>query len=275
MQAIFGLTREQHNRLYFDEYTNDSGILHFHSPIELYFVDGGEMEVFVNDKRRILRAGEMSVALSFDAHAYATVGTSRSSVLIIPSYMCEEFSQAIRHKRAVTPFICDKEAVKSIKDCFSKIKECGENSIKMRGYIYVILGIIMEHINLESIDEPLDSKLSSKLLFYINENYKSNVTLATVSQAFGYTPEHLSRYFKSCFKIGINRYITMVRLKNALELMHEGRHTVLFCAMESGFNSVRTFYRAFAEEFHCSPSEYLKSVGIDAEKGLSHFEISE
>lgn len=266
MQAIFGLTREQHNRLYFNEYTNDSGILHFHSPIELYFVDGGEMEIFVNDKRRILCEGEMSVALSFDAHAYATLGSSRSSVLIIPSYMCEEFSQAVSHKRAVSPFICDKEVVKSIKDCFAKIKESADNPIKMRGYIYVILGIIMEHIGLESVDEPLDSKLSSRLLFYINENYKNDISLTTVSQAFGYTPEHLSRYFKACFKIGINRYITMVRLKNALELMHEGRHTVLFCAMESGFNSVRTFYRVFSEEFHCSPSEYLKSISANKEK---------
>ena len=48
----------------------------------------------------------------------------------------------------------------------------------------------------------------------------------------------------------------MVRLKNALMLMHEGKHTLTYCALESGFNSVRTFYRAFSEEFDCTPKEY-------------------
>ena len=41
---------------------------------------------------------------------------------------------------------------------------------------------------------------------------------------------YLSRFFKSSFGIGINRYISTIRLKNAIELMHEkstALHTVL------------------------------------------------
>ncbi len=268
MQATFGLTREQHNRLFFAEYENDFGTFHFHSPIELYFVDGGEMEVLVNDRRRVLHAGEMSVALSFDAHSYRTVGASRSSVLIIPSYMCEEFVESVKRKRATNPFICDTGTVQKLKSCFEEIKSCADNKIKQKGYIYVMLGILTEHISLKDVDSPIDSKLSSRMLFYLNENYKNDISLTDMSHEFGYTKEHLSRYFKSCFNIGINRYLTLIRLKNALELMHEGKHSVIYCAMESGFNSMRTFYRAFASELGCSPHEYLVGLGAesDAEK---------
>ena len=128
------------------------------------------------------------------------------------------------------------------------------------GYIYVILGILTEHIELESTREPIDTQLSAQLLFYINENYKNNITLSTLSSHLGYNPSYLSRYFKSCFNIGINQYITAVRLKNAIMLLRENKYNVTYCALESGFNSTRTFYRAFFNEFHCSPIAYLSQL---------------
>jgi AraC-like DNA-binding protein len=45
--------------------------------------------------------------------------------------------------------------------------------------------------------------------------------------------------------------------------MNEQKHSITHCAMESGFNSMRTFYRAFREEFGCSPGDYLDSLAIN------------
>lgn len=257
MQAVFGLKREQYDRLYFKEYTNDSGIFHFHSSIELYFVDDGEMEVTVNQHKRTLRKGEMSVALGFDAHAYRTPEYSSSSVLIIPQYLCESFVAAVKNKRATQPFICDPAVVAKIKECFAQIKRVGNNTVALHGYIYVILGTVMEHIGLKEAGEYHDPQLSARLLLYINDHYREELTLGTLSAAFGYSREHLSRYFKESIHIGLQRYVNIVRLKNALSLMHERTYSITYCALESGFPSLRTFYRAFSREFGCSPKEYL------------------
>lgn len=260
MKAEFGISRERHNKLFYEEYQNDNGIFHFHSQIELYFVDDGEMEIIVNNHRRVLKKGEMSVALSYDAHAYKTLKASKSSVLIIPPYMCEEFIEAIKNKRVSNPFICKKEAVEKIKSCIAEINSAGINEIKLAGYVYVILGIVMESICFESSETPLDPDLSSRILFYINKNYKNNITLASIAADFGYNQSYISRYFKSCFNIGINQYLTVIRLKNALMLMHEKKNSLTYCALESGFNSIRTFYRVFTNEFNCTPKEYLKRM---------------
>ena len=75
---------------------------------------------------------------------------------------------------------------------------------------------------------------------------------------FGYSKSYLSRFFKSSFGIGINRYISTIRLKNAIELMHEKKHSITYCALESGFGSMRTFYRDFLTEFGVSPKEYIQ-----------------
>ena len=262
MRAEFGIKREKHNKLFYKEYTNDEGIFHFHSQIELYFVDEGEMEVIVNSQQKVLKGGEMSVALSYDAHAYKTPESSKSSVLIIPPYLCEEFIQTIKNKRVVKPFISNPEAVSKIKSYITEIKKDNLNEIKLLGYVYVILGIVMDNIGFEISETAIDPKLSSRLLFYLDENFKDDITLESLAATFGYNPSYLSRYFKACFHVGINQYLTIIRLKNALMLMHENKHNITYCAMESCFNSMRTFYRVFFNEFHCSPKEYMSHMGL-------------
>ena len=260
MQPELDIKREQDNQLFWVSYNYISRTIHFHSQIELYFVDEGEISVWVNDKQTILKQGEMSVALSYDAHGYQTVKNSKSSLLMIPTHMCEEFISAIQNKRISNPFIRDKEAVKKLKDCYNKITEESNNKIKRIGYIYVLLGILMEHMNFETLQENIDPSLSSHILLYINENYKKDINLSSIASALGYNSSYLSRYFRSCFNISINRYVTLIRLKEAVILMHEKKHNITYCALESGFNSMRTFYRAFFDEFHCTPKEYLEHL---------------
>ena len=265
MKAVFNLTRDRQEELYYTEFTDDSGIFHFHSPVELYFVFEGQMEVFINDKRHVMQAGEMSVALGFDAHAYRTIGHSRSAVLIIPPYMCRDFIEAVKNKKVTSPFICDRHVVEQIQAALAKLRSPDCNPIKRTGYLYVILGTLMEHLDLRPIGDTQDTKLSSRLLGYINEHYKEELSLSTLCAAFGYSREYLSKYFKSHFQIGLSHYVTMIRLRAAASLLQEQRHSITYCALESGFRSMRTFYRAFFEEFGCSPKEYLKSTGVNTQ----------
>jgi AraC-like DNA-binding protein len=69
----------------------------------------------------------------------------------------------------------------------------------------------------------------------------------------------MSRYFKSNFNITLVKYMTIVKLKNAIMLMHENKYGTTYCSLESGFSSMRTFYRAFYNEFGCSPKEYFEA----------------
>ena len=257
MQAEFGIKREHNNVLYYSSPKNDSGVFHFHSQIELYFVDEGEMEVLIDDRRSVLRAGEMSVALSFVPHGYATPHSSKSSYIVIPTHMCNEFVAATRDKRVENPFIYDKETVARIRHCCEMIKRDGINEVEKQGYIYVMLGIIMDCLSFESSTPTLSPELSSRILQYISDSYKSGITPGDVAEHFGYSQSHISRYFKSRFNITLVKYITIIKLKNAILLMHEGKHNTTYCALESGFSSMRTFYRAFYDEFGCSPKEYM------------------
>ena len=259
MKAIFRTDREKQDFLFYKEYENDSAVFGFHSQIELYFVDEGEMDIVINSHHKRLKAGEMCVALSFDAHGYSTPDYSRSSVLIIPTHMCTSFIESMKEKQSAYPFICKKEVVLEIKDYIKKLNCCHDNNIKKQGFIYVILGLVAEHIDFETGHNPVDATLLSKLLMYIENNYTKSISLKSASIELGYNQSYLSRYFKSCFNMGFNQYLTTIRLKNALILMNKKKHKLAYCALESGFNSIRTFHRVFYNEFGCTPKEYMKS----------------
>lgn len=264
MRLHFDMERERSKEL-FKEVTNDNidGQCHFnfHSQIELYFVDEGQIDAFVNQQQRRLKKGQMAVALSYDAHLFRSIGNSRSSILVIPPDICGEFMSAVQQKQVQTPFICDEETVKQIKFYVDAIKTHNTNEVKLRGYLYVVLGIVLENIFLESKEFAVDTELSSKLLFYLNQQFRNEITLDDLSCTFGYSPSYLSRYFKDRFGIGLNQYVNILRLRNALLLMQEGKNTHTYCAMESGFTSMRTFYRVFKQEFGCAPRDYISVLG--------------
>lgn len=116
----------------------------------------------------------------------------------------------------------------------------------------------VEICTFERSQKPTDTDLASRILFYIDENFKNDISLSTLANNFGYSSSYISRYFKDCFNIGFNRYLNILRLKNALLLMNKNKYDITYCALESGFNSIHTFYRAFRNEFKCTLKEYYE-----------------
>ena len=260
MRAQFDMERERSREL-FKEVADDNADgrcrCNFHSQIELYIVREGQVDALVNQHRMLLGKDQMAVALSYDAHLFRSTGASESCIVTIPPELCREFTRAVRNKQVQNPFICDRETVREIRTYVAAAKQARDNELKLRGYLYVILGIVLENIFLEATDSTTDTELSGRLLFYLNRNFRSEITLQTLSAEFGYSPGYLSRYFRECVGVGVSRYVNILRLRNALLLLQEGKYTHTYCALESGFTSVRTFYRIFRQELQCAPGAYL------------------
>ncbi len=262
MQARFNVTREKNNLLISKWYKNDFCYFQFqfHSQIEIYAVTEGEMEMFVDGKRKTLKAGEFSVALGYVAHDYKTPKHSRSFSIIIPPYLCEEFLAEIAGKKLASPFYNDKNLFDKLIECSNIIRDPNANPIKKHGFANYILGLILEKSELVNAEKASHNELITKILFYLNENFKSDISPVSVARHFGYSQSYISRHFKTCCGVNLVNYITMLRLQNAITLMNESKNDITYCALESGFSSTRTFYRSFHNEFGCSPKAYFKNL---------------
>lgn len=259
MQAIFGIHREQDHNLFLKDYRIRRGVTwHFHSPVELVQVTRGVLEVWINEKKYILQEGEAAIATSYQAHIYSAVGESAdATVVCIPTELCEDFVAAAQATR-VSTMLQAPETLQRISMAISAFRDPQLNDVEKRGYIGVMLGSILHHTEIRQ-EESFDSPLLSKLLLYINANYKEDISLPVVASALGYSVHYVAKQFRSCFHMPLGQYINTIRLRSAVILLRERKLTVTSCALESGFNSVRTFYRAFLEEFGCTPREYLRA----------------
>jgi AraC-like DNA-binding protein len=259
MQATFHIKRERIRQFHIEHYQRLEGPLHFHSLIELLLVEEGRAEVWIGDEHLTLCGGQMAVVTGYRPHHfYAEAGTVRCTDLFIPTHLCPEFTERVGNQSVRAPVIADAGAITRISHAIGELEREETNSLEQIGYIHLILGTVLHHLNLQSTPPPAqDDSLPAKLLLYIHEHYGEDISTASLAQALGYSQNHLSKSFRACFHIGISRYISTVRLRRAVELMQE-RKSITECALESGFSSLRTFYRAFEAEFGCPPREYLR-----------------
>lgn len=259
MRPIFGIERELCKDIFYKECENDSGDFHFHSHIEICMVDKGETQVIINDEEKVLKKGDISIAMSYDAHFYKPVAYSKTTLLIIPPHMCTEFTNFMENKKNITPFISSPALSEKIKKCFQELKNNEHNEILVRGYIYTILGLLIDNIQFVATDNIMEHTLTSTILQYIHRHYEREISIKSLAHEFGYNQSYISRCFKEQFNIGIKKYLTLCRLKKAVTLMNQHK-SISYCAYESGFNSMRTFYNVFNKEFNCTPREYMKKL---------------
>lgn len=258
MQAKFLLQREVKNFVEYNRIKNPSFEVHFHSQIELYLVLDGTIEIIVNNHKRILKKGELSVALSYDTHGYRNIDNSEVLFLSIPTSFCGDFLTLSNGKRLPSPFIDSPEDYEIIRGAMEKIYTA-PNELAMRGYIYVILGAILERMTSDQSEDYSESRFSADMLIYISEHFKEDIGLSSLAKHFGYNSSYLSRSFRQTFGISFGRYLTMLRLREFILLLREGNQSITECAFECGFGSMRSFYRAFRDEFGCSPKEYCEA----------------
>lgn len=259
MEAKFHLKREINDALDFGKGRNPVVEVNFHSQMEIYIVRSGAVEILVNNRKRVVHAGGIAVSLSYDAHGYRTVGNSEIGYLIIPRSYCAEFLHLISGARSYFPFIDDPDTFALVSDLLDRIV-LTQNELMRRGYIYAILGVIFEKITALDDVDTYETKFSADILIYISEHFREELTLGKLAAALGYNESYLSRSFHQTFGISFGKYLSMQRLREALNLLREGKMSITRCAMESGFGSMRSFYRAFHEKFGCTPKDYLATI---------------
>ena len=95
------------------------------------------------------------------------------------------------------------------------------------------------------------------ILMYMNENYKSALSLSTVGKALGYSAGYVSHCMKAFPEMNFNDILNSFRVEHAKTLLISSTKTNIDIALESGFNCERSFYRAFTKFVKMTPTEYV------------------
>ena len=94
-----------------------------------------------------------------------------------------------------------------------------------------------------------------KVIFYIEQNHHSPLTLDELSKVASFSKYHFHRIFKSIVGESVGDYIRYVRLQNTT-MKFKTKQNITQIAMESGYETHASFSKAFKKHFGITPKEF-------------------
>lgn len=244
-----------HQIEYFRTYSL-STVPHIHKEIELVFVLNGTATVHIENSVKKISTFDMFISFPNQLHYYQdALGGDYLVILLNPDLLFNSFSDLY----TVIPYsnvirLADDESKQFISQIISLIESA--NSIMIIGYICLLFGKAMQNITFKERSNQ-NNKIIEAFFKYCNENYNQHLSLESVSKALSVSKSHLSRLIHKVLQnISFNDYINSLRINKACHLLKYTKMTITNISESIGFNSIRTFNRAFKFLNNVSPSQY-------------------
>lgn len=235
---------------------------HFHSEIELLYVESGNVDVYVGDKHARLCEGNFAAIGCFEFHNISSDGDAFVRQITIPVRKISDFFSIFKNKSFTTPFF------KGLDNGFGKLigelERASEenNQLSVKGYAYLLIGKTVELLGVSEIRPRSDGipSVVCEMLYYIDEHFTDDLSLDRVASDLGYNKDYLSRVFNEALGKGFCKYLNHIRIRYATRLISTTDLSAERISDMSGFGSTHTFYDFFRDVNGCTPGEFRKRI---------------
>ena len=224
---------------------------HMHNCFEVVISLSGETRLTVEGQTYNLKKGEAVFIFPHQLHSFAYSESRNMICIFSPKIVSAYYELNLKHKPKNNKFTLDSALITALNNY-----ECNSQKLFEKGILYLICN---EFDKFATYEENVNKSLLEKIFLFINVNFKDNCTLTDIAENIGYNASYVSRYFKKCVGISLCNYVNMVRLSNVCYLYENSNDTILNCALNCGFDSLRTFNRNFKNFYKISPREYFQS----------------
>jgi AraC-like DNA-binding protein len=241
---------------------------HLHSQIELLYVESGTTMVTIHKQSRCLNRGDFAVVFPNTIHSYDAIEGEEPCRLVIAICSLEltgDFFKKLTSYSPTNPFITNDRLHQNVSLAMLELeKECreGRNLNACRALVLLILSRSLPLIELSKNRDIENYDLTYHIVSYIAEHFGEPLTLSELAKHLNVSKFYLSRAFSTKLNTNFNRYINYIRTNYALTLIQSTNYTLTRISTDSGFESQRTFNRAFKEIYGLTPSEYRQKTNI-------------
>lgn len=247
--AIKGYTNKE-----YDENLNFPA--HLHNSFEYITVTEGSMDVTVDGKCYALKKGESVLVFPNQVHSFKST-RSRHMLVIFSCELVKAFSSKVAYKIPLNnKFDLPEYLIKTI-------DATGDDAstVEKKGIYYSLCAYFDKNATYTNRKND-DKNLLYTIFKYVEDNNGKNCDLNTVAQSIGFSYSYTSRYFKKIVGVSYNNYLNNYRISKACYILENSDCTVLNCAMECGYDSLRSFNRNFMEITGKTPGQFRKSEDV-------------
>lgn len=244
-------------------YTQEIWQTHFHKNLELIYVLQGAVRCTVGRYCDRLTAGDFGLCLPCLPHSYIPEPDSKYWVLVFSEDFVRYFISRIGSTTGQGfRFRCDAQTEEYI---VNKLVNGSSYTVyDLKSCLYGICGAYIQAIR-QIPREDAEGQMMNRIIRFVQDHHKEDLTLLQTAKALGYDYHYLSRCFHGIFNMHFSDFVNSYRLETALALLEDSSEQVATVALESGFQSVRTFNDFFKEKLGVSPSAYRKALRHSAD----------
>lgn len=238
---------------------------HLHSAAELVFVQKGSLTVTVQDQTKTLFENEIALIFPDLVHGYVTSCSSSSCLCTFSPGRSKDYYHIFRTQQPASPFFLCGTQNKDIPFAFSRMLSCAKDSpVISEAWLHLILAHLLEEAVLIPRDSRDDTEISYRLISYVSSHFQEPLTLDGIAQELHFNKYYISRVFTRKLHCGFSAYVNRLRLDYAAHELRSTDHTVTEIWQEAGFESQKTFNRAFLSCYGVTPTHYRKTQSLQA-----------
>ncbi|MBE6645730.1 MAG: helix-turn-helix domain-containing protein [Ruminococcaceae bacterium] len=132
--------------------------------------------------------------------------------------------------------------------------------MRAKGLIYYTLSEISR---ISGIGCGLQNAFSvgEQIKMYIDKNFAlPDMSLKTIAATLSYHPNYISKMFNESYGISVSRYVNILRIRHARQLMEEGQRSIKEISEICGFSDEDYFAMVFKKQLGETPREYFKKI---------------
>jgi len=223
---------------------------HLHQCFELIVLLSGKMQVTVDNRIFELNEKEALMVFPNQVHALQSVKSEHILCIFSPD-LVQEYSVRLANKIprdnlfVPNPYFVD--ALCTL--------ESASTTTHKKGIFYSLCAQFDQNRHYEIRQADKDGLLK-KIFAFVEESFASDCSLKKLAEKTEYDYAYLSRIFRKTVGISYNAYVNHYRLSHACYLMENTDFSIIQCALESGYDSVRSFNRNFKAYLGITPTEY-------------------
>lgn len=230
--------------------------MHYHASYELYYLQVGKRDYFIEDKLFSVSAGDFVLIPPGKLHR--TGGEYGERILIgftadflskvYTQETCDQLVKCFEHwKRTPTPSQQERY--------FKLLQKLQASTDQIESAL--LLGTLLLELQSCSTEEIKEDSVSV-IVAYINKNFASINTIEDIAAHFYISKFHLCRIFKNAMKITVIDYLNQIRIKNACQMLSFSNKSIGEISELCGYHATAYFSSVFKQITGKTPSQFKK-----------------
>ena len=248
---------------------------HLHRELELICMLEGEVVAYADSTRCELQAGDIFLTFPNQIHSYEKRTPETHVGFIFKPDLLPEMMETFTMGTPRSPVIRGAANLPQIRSLIDSLTDTRNTeavshlSELRRGYLLALCAQLLPMMAIVKLPVG-DSETLRTIVSFCTQNFSENLSLSLLEEKLHLNKYYISHLFSGRLGLGFNDYINSLRVSEACRYLLNSDHPITEIGYLVGFNTPRTFNRAFMKQMGVSPSEYRNSRRLELNEHIKN-----